>query len=49
MKSADKIELKLIIEELLEKQISLTNLHFKPIKNKEIDSLKFLLEERSDQ
>lgn len=41
-------ESKLIIEEPLE-QLNLADLHFKPIRNKKIDSLKFLIEERGER
>ena len=42
------LESKLIIEEPTEKQFELSDLHFRPIANKKIDSLKFLIEERDD-
>lgn len=42
-------ETKLIIEEPLEKETHLFDLHFKPIPNKKVDSLKFLIDERGER
>ena len=44
-----KTEQQLIIEGPLEKETKLSDLHFKPIANKKIDSLKLLIEERGDR
>ncbi|EKD75368.1 MAG: hypothetical protein ACD_44C00151G0001 [uncultured bacterium] len=43
------LERKLLVEEPLDKARSLINLHFKPIQNKKVDSLKFLIEERGER
>ena len=42
-------ESKLLFEEPLDEPKNLINLHCKPIKNKKIDSLKFLIEERGER
>lgn len=43
------LESKLIFEEPSKESTNLRDLHFKSIKNKHIDSLKFLIEERGDR
>jgi antitoxin (DNA-binding transcriptional repressor) of toxin-antitoxin stability system len=40
---------KLILEAPLDKETHLWDLHFKPISNKTVDSLKFLIEERGER
>jgi antitoxin (DNA-binding transcriptional repressor) of toxin-antitoxin stability system len=42
-------DLKLVIEEPIDKNNNLSSFHFKPIPNKKIDSLKFLTEERGER
>ncbi len=40
---------KLVMEAPLDKDKHLWSLHFKPISNKDVDSLKFLIEERGER